>query len=346
MVFLVRASRRYVADINTAGERIIDLKRIDAIGRPIDKIWPKWPAVINNNIAIESRAEITLDSPRGNRYYNLISNPLRNNREKIIGRLVLLQDISERKESQKLLETLYNKEYKLRHDLQQEMEKRDNYVRAIIHELKTPLTAILASGELLEAEFHDKNDTFSSLVQNIRHSSFKLERRINELLDLARGEIGILHLDMQPLNIIELIRAVESEMASSARSKGLVLESKINDDILQVRGDKRRLHWVLTNLLKNSIAYTPEGKVTIYAGQYDNNSIQIKVEDTGPGISEDVLPHLFDPYSRRKGDKDRLKGLGIGLALSKIFVELHNGKIWAVNNDSKGATLYFTLPVI
>lgn len=342
---LILDSHRYVADINTAGERIINLKRFDAIGRSIDNIWPKWPATINNNDAIESKAEITLDSPRGNRYFNLTSTPLRNNKEKIIGRLVLLQDISERKESQKLLETLYNKEYKLRHDLQQEMEKRDNYVRAIIHELKTPLTAILASGELLEAEFQDKNDTLSSLVRNIRHSSFNLERRINELLDLARGEIGILHLDMQPLNIIEIIRVVESEMVSSARSKGLLLESSIDETIPPVRGDKRRLHWVLTNLVKNSIAYTPAGKVIIHAGQNGDKSIHIKVEDTGPGISEAVLPHLFDPYLRRKDDKDRLRGLGIGLALSKIFVELHNGKIWAENNAQQGATLHFTLPV-
>ena len=340
---LVLDANGNIADINAAGERIINEKRINSIGKPVSATWSKWPPEIIDTKSFEARAEIVTDSPRGSRYFDTNSIPLKNKKNKIIGRLILLRDISERKESQKLLETLYNKEYKLRHDLQQEIEKRDNYVRAIIHELKTPLTAILASGEILESEIHQ--ETLSSLVKNIRHSSFKLENRINELLDLARGEIGSLHIEIKPIDILKLIREVESETVPAAHSQGLSLEVLIPENLPPVKGDNKRLHWVLTNLLNNALNYTTEGKITVHADKYDEGSIFVKVEDTGRGISEELMPHLFDPYWRRNWEKDRLGGLGIGLALSKVFIELHNGKIWAENNPLRGASLFFTLPV-
>ena len=332
-----------VADINAAGERIIDAKRISTIGKPVGQTWSKWPPAIIDTASYDARAEIITDSPRGKRYLDISSTPLKNKQEKIIGRLILLRDITERKEFQKLLETLYNKEFKLRHELQQEMEKRDNYVRAIIHELKTPLTAILASGEILETEI--PNGTLSSLVKNIRVSSFNLENRINELLDLARGEIGALHIESMPIDMTALIRDVESEMAAAVRNKGLDLEVVMSDSIPLVKGDKTRLRWILINLLNNALLYTSEGKITIYADKPDEKTVRIKVEDTGCGISDELMPHLFDPYSRRNQEHNRLGGLGIGLALSKIFIELHNGRIWAENNPGKGASLIFTLPI-
>lgn len=339
---LVLDAKGNIADINAAGERIIDERRLNLIGKPAGQIWSKWPPEIINIKSFEARAEIITDSPRGNRYFDINSIPLRNNREKTIGRLILLRDITGRRESQKLMETLYNNEYKLRHDLQQEIEKRDNYVRAIIHELKTPLTAILASGEILESEIHQ--EALVSLVKNIRLSSFNLENRINELLDLARGEIGTLNIESKPIDIIKLIREVESDIAPVAHIKGLSLEVQIPENLPPVKGDNKRLHWVLVNLLDNAVNYTTEGQITVYADKYDEGHMFVKVEDTGPGISEEFLPYIFDPYWRRNREKDRLGGLGIGLALSKIFIELHNGKIWAENNPVKGTSLIFTLP--
>ncbi|MBN1366710.1 MAG: PAS domain-containing protein [Dehalococcoidales bacterium] len=339
---LVLNAQGIVADINAAGERIINTSREDTIGKPVIRTWSKWPPTIINTTPFEARAEIITESPRGNRYFNVSSTTLRNKQNNIIGKLILLRDISERRESQKLMETLYDKEYKLRHELQQEIEKRDKYVRAIVHELKTPLTAILASGEILEAEIN--NTTQSSLVSNIRKSSINLENRINELLDLARGEIGTLHIEPKPIDITELIREVESETAPLARSKALGLEVVIPDNLPLVNGDNHRLRWVLLNLLNNAFHYTTEGKVIICAEKYDDYFIQVKVEDTGQGICDDMMPHLFDPYWRNR-EKDRLSGLGIGLALSKMFIELHEGKIWAENNPQKGASLIFTLPL-
>jgi PAS domain S-box-containing protein len=104
---LVLDAEGNVADINAAGERIIDVKRNNTIGKPVEQIWSKWPSAIIDTTSFEANAEIATESPRGNRYFDAISTPLKNKQEKIVGRLILLRDISERKESQKLLETLY-----------------------------------------------------------------------------------------------------------------------------------------------------------------------------------------------------------------------------------------------
>ena len=87
-----------------------------------------------------------------------------------------------------------------------------------------------------------------------------------------------------------------------------------------------------------------KGQVTIKASENNQEEILVQVEDTGLGINEDRMKHLFDPYKRNVTEGDKLGGIGIGLALSKIFIELHNGKIWAESNPGEGSTFYFTIP--
>jgi signal transduction histidine kinase len=119
----------------------------------------------------------------------------------------------------------------------------------------------------------------------------------------------------------------------------------IPDSLPPVLGDKGRLRQVLINLLSNSLKYTDKGSVTMRAGLLDEASVMVQVEDTGRGIDKEQMEHLFDPYRRKNPDSERLGGLGIGLALSKIFIDLHKGKIWAESTPGKGTTISFTVPI-
>jgi len=255
--------------------------------------------------------------------------------------LVTVRDITERKKTQSKLEQLYNQEIRLRNSLQEEIDKRSRYTRALVHELKTPLTAILASGEILEMEIKDRIQ--AALVKNIRRASFNLEQRINELIELARGEVGMLKINAVPMDLGELAREVVSEMKPVARAKGLDMEL-IVDEGPRVLGDSNRLKQVLNNLIGNSLKYTLSGKIEIRIKPSGEDFMMVEVQDTGTGITPEVMKHLFDPYLRKVNEGKDSGGLGIGLLLSKMFIDLHGGKIWA-ESGSSGSTFKFTVPV-
>ncbi|MBN1191090.1 MAG: PAS domain S-box protein [Dehalococcoidales bacterium] len=255
--------------------------------------------------------------------------------------MITIRDITERKMTQRKIEAMYQEEYRLRNTLQDEMDKRSRYTRALVHELRTPLTAILASTELLEPEISEKIPL--ALVKNIQRASLNLEQRINELIELARGEIGMLKINAMPLDMSELIREVVSEMTPVASSKGLVMISTI-PALPLVMGDRSRLRQVITNLLGNAVKFTARGTIEVIASHYSLEFVLVQVKDTGRGIRPEEMENLFDPYRRKLPEGQELSGLGLGLALSKMFVDLHKGQIW-VESSAAGSTFSFTVPV-
>jgi signal transduction histidine kinase len=211
-----------------------------------------------------------------------------------------------------------------------------------VHELRTPLTSILASGELLEAEI--KDSILLALVRNIRRASLNLEQRINELIELARGEIGMLKINARPLDMEQLLRDIISEMSPIATAKGLLLVSEIGNLPL-VMGDRSRLRQVMSNLLSNAIKFTLKGVVSVTAASEGSERVLVQVKDTGKGIDKEQIEDLFDPYRRKVNAGQELGGLGIGLALTKMFVELHGGKIRVESQPESGTVFSFTIPV-
>jgi PAS domain S-box-containing protein len=256
--------------------------------------------------------------------------------------MVTIRDVTERKQNQRKLEALYEEERRLSRSLQEEIEKRAKYTRMLVHELNTPLTSILASGELLETEVAD--ETLVALVKNIRRSSYNLKQRIDELIELARGETGILKIKALPLDLGQLLQEVLSEMSLVASGKGLMLISEIGELPL-VNGDRDRLRQVMINLLSNAIKFTGKGVVAVRARYEGGETVLVEVQDTGRGIDKDQMEDLFDPYLRKVPEGQAFGGLGIGLALSKMLVNLHQGKIWAESNPGGGSIFRFTIPV-
>jgi signal transduction histidine kinase len=201
----------------------------------------------------------------------------------------------------------------------------------------------MVSGELLEEEV--KDHLFLELIKNIRRSSFKLQQRISELLELARGEIGMLKINAGPLDMEKLLREGVSEMSPIAAAKGLTIILEITNLPL-VMGDKTRLSEVMSNLLSNAIKFTSSGVVTVTAASDDSGQVLVSVKDTGRGIDEERIKNLFDPYLRKESYEGQdLGGLGIGLALCKLFVELHGGKIWVESQPGSGTVFSFTIPI-
>ncbi|MFC2038839.1 histidine kinase N-terminal 7TM domain-containing protein [Chloroflexota bacterium] len=330
-----------VIDINPVAAKIAGWKKTPVFGERLSLAWPELAKTISDTENGEN-AITHFKTPGGELYFEISLTPIYNRRQVPSGRLVILRDITEQERTKQQLEIIYDEEWQLRNDLQEEIEKRSRYTRALVHELNTPLTSILASSEMLETEVKEK--TLSSLVHRIRRSSLFLEQRINELIELARGETGTLEIQPIPVNITKLIHQVVDEMKYAADEKGisLVTEAPVLPNVM---GDSIRLEQVLTSLIDNAIKYTEKGQVIINASTNEEESVLVSIKDTGPGIAEERMENLFNPYRRELTDGEQLSGMGIGLALSKFIVELHKGKIWVESIPGAGSSFYFTIPI-
>ena len=214
----------------------------------------------------------------------------------------------------------------------------------VAHELRTPLTTIKGYMEgLIDGVLPDELEIY----QQVLHEADRLQRLVYDLQELSRVEAGAYEMHLQVINVQDLIEDAASRLRRQYEDKGVELSSNVPEDLPQVRVDKYRIDQVMINLLGNALQYTPSGgKVNISAAQ-QNGEILISIRDTGMGISSEHLPMLFTRFYRVDKSRSRAGGgSGIGLTISKFFVEAHGGRIWAESDGiDKGSTFRFTLPV-
>ncbi len=262
---------------------------------------------------------------------------------KPVGVRGLVVDITDRKQAEEKLQELYNRERELRQNLETEINKGIEFTRALVHELKTPLTSVLAASELLLEELKEK--PLLSLVQSIARSASNLNRRIDELLDLAKGELNMLRLDIESIDPTPLFQEIGCEVMPVALGNRQFLSLELPSSLPVVRADKERLRQVVVNLLNNAFKFTPAGGTIILRVKEDGANLMVEVQDTGRGVSQKEQPRIFDAYYRTESDREQLSGLGLGLALSKRLVELHGGRIWVKSRKGKGSTFSFSVPL-
>lgn len=259
------------------------------------------------------------------------------------GMVFILRDISQRKAAEEKLKGLYREERIVRERIEAEMKRRGEFMRAVAHELKTPLTAILASIDTLTDEVKDERSL--KLAKSISRGASSLDKRINELLDLVRGEVGMLQLQLEPVDLRPMLQATAEAMTPLALSNGLSLVVHLPPALPKVRADVARMEQVITNLIHNAIKFTPRGgKITLAARDQDADLV-IEVKDTGPGMSDKQKKHVFESYRGWGTTDGQLGGMGLGLALCKMFAELHGGRIWVKSRPGRGSVFGVSLPV-
>jgi signal transduction histidine kinase len=219
------------------------------------------------------------------------------------------------------------------------------FIDTLSHELKTPLTSIIAAAGLLAEELQTTaDDSLKKLMQTIIHNANTLETRLAELLDIVKTGSGKLQLQFEPVDMKSLIQGTCLQVSPLLRNKDLKLTTELPDSMPIIHGDGPRLEQVMLNLMTNAAKFTPAGgTITIRARQQDNGLV-VDVQDNGIGIAREEQSRLFKPYSRLSSDRQQHPGLGLGLALSKQVVELHGGRIWVNSEPGKGSTFSFFVP--
>ncbi|MFC2001809.1 sensor histidine kinase [Chloroflexota bacterium] len=216
------------------------------------------------------------------------------------------------------------------------------YMDTLNHELKTPLTSIIAAGGLLAEELEGQ-EPYQRLVQNIMHNADTLEARLAELFEIIKTGGGGFQLQIEPVDMKSLLQGVGWQIGPLVQSKEQHLSLDLPDSLPLVQGDGKKLEQVVLNLMTNATKFTPErGSITLRAKKRDTEMV-IEVQDSGIGIPKDEQERLFKPYSRINADRQRHPGLGLGLAMAKQVVELHGGRIWVESELGKGSTFAFAL---
>jgi signal transduction histidine kinase len=219
------------------------------------------------------------------------------------------------------------------------------FIDTLSHELKTPLTSIIAAAGLLEEELQDTADeTHRKLMQTIIRNANSLETRLVELLDIVKTGSGRLQLQFEPVDIKSLVLGTCMQISPLMHNKGQKLNTEIPDFVPIIQADGQRLEQVLLNLMNNASKFTPDAGIITVRIKKQDAGLVVEVADNGIGIPKDQQDRLFKPYSRIHADRQRHPGLGLGLALSKQIIELHGGKIWVDSDASRGSSFSFFLP--
>lgn len=228
-----------------------------------------------------------------------------------------------------------------------ENRERIEFVSATTHELKTSLTAIIVSAELLADELKlDEKKALGKLVQSIIRNAHIMDERLTSFSEMAGLLAGDFRLQPEHLKIGQVIHSVATQLYPIIQSKRQSLTLELPDPLPLVKADRRYLEQIVLNLIDNATNFTSEGGKIKVSARQQGDSLIVEVNDTGVGILAKEQERVFRPYHQIKQDgKRRRAGSGLGLAITKFLVELHGGRIWVESELGKGSTFAFSLPV-
>jgi signal transduction histidine kinase len=224
---------------------------------------------------------------------------------------------------------------------------KSEFLSAMSHELRTPLNAIIGFSEALQVRFFGElNAKQAEYVEDIHASGHHLLSLINDILDLSKIEAGRMELDVSRFEVAGSIDQALTLVRERAARAELRLDVEVAPDVGCFAGDERKFRQILLNLLANAIKFTPPGGQVKVSASRANGTLQVAVSDTGVGIAAEQQETIFEEFrqvgSHRNGMRE---GTGLGLALARRFVELHDGAISVTGAPGKGSTFKFTLPV-
>lgn len=226
------------------------------------------------------------------------------------------------------------------HSRKENESKKDEFLSIASHELKTPLTSIKAYNQIMKKL--DVPDKVKPFIDKSTNHIARLERLINDLLDVTRINAGKVSYLLEPFDFADLLADSIESMRYTAPNHQILLEA---NPVISYTGDRDRLEQVLNNFISNAIKYSPTAKQVIVSSYVDHDNIVVSVQDFGIGIVKENLDKLFDRYYRVDNTAMRFEGLGLGLFISAEILRRHGGSFWIESEPGKGSTFFFRLPL-
>ena len=226
-------------------------------------------------------------------------------------------------------------------------EFKTRFVTNLSHELRTPLSAIINLSFILsKGRYGDVTAEQSDYLSRIHDAGNLLLQIVNDLLDLAKIEAGQMQLFREPVDLAAIAANVITTVSGLITDKPVNLIQEVAPNLPKIYGDGTRIRQIMLNLLGNAIKYTDEGRVTLRIAQASADFIKISVIDTGTGIKAEEFDGIFEEFKQtQEAFASRKIGTGLGLPISRKFVEMHGGQLWGESEYGQGSAFHFTLPV-
>jgi len=225
-------------------------------------------------------------------------------------------------------------------------ETKSKFLAGMSHELRTPLNSILNfTAFVADGLMGPVNAEQEEALQQSISSGKHLLALINDVLDITKIESGLMDLFIQEVDLNEALGVVLSMAKGLAKHKALSLETQIEEGLPKTYGDKRRLRQVFLNIISNAIKFTAQGQVTIRA-RHMGDVLRFEVQDTGIGIAPQDYPKVFESFKQARHDSLDTPGTGLGMPISRYFVEAHGGRLWFESTLNVGTTFFVELPIL
>jgi signal transduction histidine kinase/DNA-binding NarL/FixJ family response regulator len=229
--------------------------------------------------------------------------------------------------------------------VQRALDARDEMLAVVSHDLRNPLSLLSLTLRLIRGSVEKGTLPALDLIARGSRAIGRMERLINDLLDVARIDAGTLAVAKAPIDLGAVARDAVEQNGALAAEKKIRIDTQIEGEAI-TEGDRDRLMQVITNLLGNAIKFTPEGGRIAVSCARRSSAVEVRVADSGPGIPPESLPHVFDRFYQSSGRaKARAEGVGLGLTIAKGIVDAHGGRIGVESQPGSGADFWFELPV-
>jgi signal transduction histidine kinase len=230
-------------------------------------------------------------------------------------------------------------------ELEAASQHKSEFLANMSHELRTPLNAIIGFSQVLRDEMIGSvNEKQAEYLDDIISSGNHLLSLINDVLDLSKVEAGQVELEVHPFSLREALERGVVMVRERATEDGVRVGFAADPEVDEVDGDERRIKQVIFNLLSNAVKFTPAGGEVDVSATRANGEVRVSVADTGPGIAPEDRERIFEEFQQSESGEAHREGTGLGLALSKRYVELHGGRIWLESELGRGSTFTFALP--
>ena len=325
---------------NRAAERMFGYTAAEAVGRSIRMIIPPDRQGEEDEVLRKIRAGETIDHYETIRMrkdgtllnVSLTASPLRGADGRVVGAAKIARDITDQK--------------RLVRELEDASRLKDEFLATLSHELRTPLNAVLGYIQMLRTPGADR-ETRTRAEAVIERNGRQLTKLVADIFDMSAIASGKIRLNVSDCDVVPILDASLDVIRPTADAKGVRVEREVAPRQAVVPGDPDRLQQVFWNLLANAVKFTPRGGRVTVGLTTTASEAQITVADTGAGIEKGVLPHLFQRF--RQGHTSTTaeqRGLGLGLALVRHFVELHGGTVQAESEGPwRGSTFRVNLPL-
>ncbi|MFO7944965.1 MAG: ATP-binding protein [Anaerolineales bacterium] len=332
---LIMGSEHTIRRCNQAFIRLFGSETSEVVGKKHDEVinWKSrrkgktleeavlsgWPLTPNASLYVEG----DLERPEGNVIpVGITYAPLLSGEGKLLNIFASVRDITHFREAEEL---------------------KSVFVSVVSHELKTPVALIKGYvGTLRRKDVSWDSEVVQDSLEVIEEEADRLTDLIENLLDASRLQAGGFSLNLTDLNLPDLAKTVSNRLQTQTDKHDIVVN--FHDNFPAIVGDEDRLSQVLSNLLSNAIKYSPEGGTIRVSGQLRPEQVIVCVQDEGPGIAPEDIPHVFDRFYRAEEAAKKTQGAGLGLYLTRAIIEAHDGRIWVEPRSGEGARICFSLP--